>query len=154
MNAINYLLEEHRTHREGLEAVETDTNAFSALRDEFIHHVNMEEVILYPNLLKVPELEAIVRLAWEEHNLCMQLIQEMDNVESGSPAWKAKFKLFKKLVLDHLDEEETELFPKIRKLASEEFLRDVGQQMIVQKTFTDTEEIIYPDDPGSHKLSP
>lgn len=154
MNAIDYLLEEHRTHREKLDEIETDTDAFPSFREEFIHHVNMEEAILYPNLLKVPELEGVVRLAWEEHSLCMQLIQEMDSADTGSAAWTTKFTLLKKLVLDHLDEEERELFPKIRKLASEEFLQDVGEQMMVQKTFTATDEIIYPDEPGSHKLHP
>lgn len=154
MNAIDYLMEEHRRHREGLDLIETDENIFPQFRREFIHHVNVEEAILYPNLLKIPELESVVRLAWEEHSLCMQLIQEMDSADVGSPAWKTKFTILKKLVLDHLDEEEKDLFPKIRELASPEFLNDVGEQMMFQKELTGTEEIIYPDEPGSHKLHP
>lgn len=154
MNAIDLLLDEHRTHRERLDEIETEREAFNEFREEFIHHVNMEEAILYPNLLKIPSLKAIVHMAWEEHSICMQLIQEMDQAKVGSPAWEAKFSVLKKLVLDHLDEEEKELFPKIKELASEEFLQDVGEQMLVQKVFTPTEEIIYPEDPGSHKLHP
>lgn len=154
MNAIEYLLEEHRRHRESLDLIETDESAFPEFRREFIHHVNVEEAILYPNLLKIPELESVVRLAWEEHSLCMQLIQEMDSTDVGSAAWKTKFTILKKLVLDHLEEEEDELFPKIRELASPEFLNEVREQMMFQKELTDTEEIIYPDEPGSHKLHP
>lgn len=62
MNAIDYLLEQHRSHREYLDLIETDESFFSEFRREFIHHVNVEEAILYPNLLKVPKLENIVRL--------------------------------------------------------------------------------------------
>lgn len=62
--------------------------AFNEFREEFIHHVNMEEAILYPNLLKIPSLKSIVHIA------------------------------------------------------SEEFLHDVGEQ------------ILYPEDPGSHKWHP
>lgn len=154
MNAIDYLLEEHRRHREHLDAIETDESAFPEFRREFIHHVNVEEAILYPNLLKIPELESVVRLAWEEHSLCMQLIQEMDMADTGSAAWKTKFTILKKLVLDHLDEEEDDLFPKIRELSTPEFLNEVGEQMMFQKELTATEEVIYPDRPGSHQLHP
>lgn len=152
MDAIEYLLHDHERHRKLLQDTETDKSHYQALKDDFVHHVNIEEAVFYPNLLKVPELEAIVREAWEEHSLCMQLLQEMD--ESHSPKlWESKFAVFKKLTLAHLDSEETELFPRIRKLASKEFLNDVGQQMIFQRHSVSTEEILYPDTPGIHKLS-
>lgn len=152
MNAVDLLLREHDSHRKLLEEVTIANERFSVLRDEVIHHVNMEEAILYPNLLRVPELESIVREAWEEHSLCMQLIQEMDAVSNDIKAWEAKFSTFKKLLISHLDDEEERLFPRIRALASEEFLLDVGEQMLVQKASTPTDQIIYPDEPGSHKI--
>jgi len=152
MNAIDFLLNEHTTHRELLDQVEQDPSTWDVLRKEIIHHVNIEEAILYPNLLKVKVLENIVREAWEEHSLCMQLVQEMDDPEISAESWSAKFKTLKKLLLSHLDDEEERLFPKIRSLASEEFLNDVGEQMVVHKVATPTENIIYPDVPDSHKL--
>lgn len=152
MNAINYLMNDHRSHRARLDEIETNRDAFFAFRDEFIHHVNVEEAILYPNLLTMPEFESYVRRAWEEHSICMQLVQELDDVTIGSQAWNAKFSILKKLVLEHLKEEEDELFPRIKELSSEEFLQEVGDQMLIQEVTTPTEEIIYPEEPGSHVL--
>lgn len=152
MNALDLLVLEHERHKRLLHEVSTDPGVFSRLREEIIHHVNMEEAVFYPNLLRVQELDKTVREAWEEHNLIMQLVQEMDRLEIGITEWKAKLEVLKKLLLLHIDEEENKLFPAIRQLASEEFLSDVGEQMEVQKTFTPTEDIIYPDEEGSHKL--
>ena len=150
MNAIDYLMEEHLRHRECLDLIETEEKIFPLFKQEFIHHVNVEEAILYPNLLKIPELENIIRLVWEEHSLCMQLIQEMDAADVGSKAWKTKFIILKKLVLNHLDQEENELFPKIRDFSNTEFLNDIGEQMMFQKELTST----YPDRSRGHQLHP
>jgi len=152
MNAISYLIEEHKSHRALLEKIGSDKSLFSTFREELIHHVHMEEVILYPGLLEVPELEKIVREAWKEHNLIMGLIQEMDDETLSEKIWESKFAILKKLILLHLDEEEEKIFPLVRALASEEVLKDLGQKMIVQKIVTPTEDIIYPEVPGSHQL--
>ena len=153
MNAIDYLIQEHDSHRKLLSEIERDKLLFSTLREELIHHVHMEEVILYPGLLKVPTLEKIVREAWEEHNLIMGLIQEMDDKNLPEKVWDSKFAVLKKLILIHLDDEEKQMFPQVRGLASEEILNSLGDEMIFQKVTTPTEEIIYPEIPGSHQLS-
>lgn len=152
MNAIEFLLKEHDSHRKLLEQIENDKTLFPVLKDEFVHHVNIEEAILYPNLLRVPELEAIVREAWEEHSICMQLMQEMDDPELSEKLWDSKFSVFKKLTLTHLDDEEVKLFPRIREMASNEFLMEVGNQMVIQKSSISTNDILYPEVEGSHKL--
>ena len=121
-----------------------DSAIFSIFRDEVIHHVNMEEDVLYPNLLKVKNLESIVLEAWEEHSLLMQVFQEMDPIPNGSKEWSAKFEVLKKLMLMHLENEEINLFPKISALASPEFLDEVGKEMISHKKHTDPEEVLYP----------
>jgi 8-oxo-dGTP pyrophosphatase MutT (NUDIX family) len=153
MDAIEILLEEHKLHRQLLTEIDANRKLFANFRYEFVHHVNMEEEIFYPNLLKVPSLESIVREAWEEHSLCMQLLQEMDQLPEDDKNWESKFAVLKKLVLQHLDDEEAHLFPNVLKLASSEFLHDVGEQMVIHKALTSTEEILYPKIPGSHKLS-
>ena len=152
MDAIEYLISEHVSHRELLEKIDSKNDLYQSFRKELIHHVNMEEAVLYPNLLKVPDLEPAIREAWEEHNLCMQLIQELDDPELQPKEWLAKFTTLKKLLLIHLDDEEVQLFPKIQERASKAFLNEVYQQMIIQKTTVPTEEIIYPEEEGSHKL--
>jgi iron-sulfur cluster repair protein YtfE (RIC family) len=144
MNAIDYLLLEHENHRRQLKQIDQDKSIYSSFRHELIHHVNMEEKVLYPNLLRIEQLQKVVREAWEEHTVCMQLVQELDEIRIDSKEWDAKFSTLKKILLLHLTEEEERLFPQIRQLATEEFLSEVGKQMKIQKKYTPTEEIIYP----------
>lgn len=153
MDALQYLILEHESHKQLLNQIPDDLTLYTSFRQELIHHVNMEEAVFYPNLLRVKELESIVREAWEEHNLIMQLLQELDDLSQNDPTWLAKFEVLKKLLLLHIDEEEKELFPKIRSRASREFLYDVGEQMEVQKTFTKPDEILYPEKDGIHKIN-
>jgi iron-sulfur cluster repair protein YtfE (RIC family) len=152
MNAINYLINDHLSHKKLLQDIDNSPQLFSALREELIHHVNVEETILYPNLLKIPKLEEEVRVAWEEHNLIMQLLQEMDDQAISKESWQSKLITLKKLILVHINDEEERLFPLIQSLASPAFLEDVGLQMSIQSQAVPTEEILYPDEPGSHKL--
>lgn len=151
MNALEYLIQEHTTHRNLINAIPAEHQRFKELREELVHHVNVEEAIFYPNLLKVSELEPIVRVAWEEHNLIMQLIQELDQLDPEDSQWEAKFNVLSKLILTHHEDEEHKLFKEIERLASAEILDEVGQQMILQKQHTFTEEILYPKVPGSHR---
>lgn len=144
MNAIDYLIEEHNSHRKLLKNIEKETHLFKVFREELILHVNIEEAILYPSLLKVPALEISTRAAWEEHNLIMQLIQEIDQTPSDNEIWLSKIIALKRLVLNHIDDEEAVLFPKIKAMATPEFLTDIGKQMAFQKQSTFSEEIIYP----------
>lgn len=152
MDAIDYLLQEHDSHRKLLIQIETDKGMYLPFRSELVHHVNMEETILYPNLMKIQELEEVVRTAWEEHSLLMGLLQEMDQPDISEKLWSSKLSTLKKILLTHLDEEERDLFPKVRKLASPAFLFEVGEQMRIQKKLVSTADILYPDEPGSHKL--
>lgn len=153
MNALDKLILEHESHKRLLAAIETDQNRYFEFREELIHHVNMEEAIFYPNLLKVNELEQHVREAWEEHNLIMQLLQELDKLDIKDVAWKPKFEVLSKLLLMHIEVEENNLFPEIRRLASPEFLCDVGEQMEIQKDSVEPEEVLYPSIENSHKIS-
>ncbi len=146
MNAIDYLIEEHNSHRKLLKNIEKETYLFEKFREELIHHVNIEEAILYPSLLKVPALEIITRAAWEEHNLIMQLVQEIDQTPKDNEIWPSKVIALKRLVLNHIDDEEVDLFPKIRAMASPEFLSEIGKQMAYQKKSISSEEIIYPEE--------
>lgn len=151
MNALDILINEHNNHRRLLEEVSRDPQLYPKLRADVIHHVNMEEAIFYPRLLKVKALSATVLEAWEEHNLIMQLIQELDG-DLSVEAFGAKLETLKKLLLLHIEDEESKLFSKLRSLATPEFLLEVGRQMLIQKRSTDTEEILYPEEPGSHQL--
>ena len=146
MNALTLLLKDH----EKLRALFKEGD-YPILRAELVKHVNVEEEILYPALMKVPELEPLVLEAWEEHNLCMRLLQELDDMPKEDKFREAKLATLIKMTLDHLDEEERDMFPVIEKFSNEKFLEEIGQQMSAHKKKTDPDEVLYPEVPESHR---
>lgn len=148
MNAIEYLVHDHKTLESLFENASQGT--FSELRTSLIRHVNLEEYVFYPELLKSKIIEPTVLEVWEDHNICMQLLQELDDT-SDEKIWEAKFKTLKKLVLDHFLEEERELFPIVSEKFDPSWLFDTGQIMDLYRPEIEPDKVLYPDVPGSHR---
>ncbi|MBC7693152.1 MAG: hypothetical protein H7222_15415 [Methylotenera sp.] len=53
--------------------------------------------------------------AYEEHALCEHLISQLDALEKSDETWTAKFSALKELVEHHVEEEEGDMFKKMRK---------------------------------------
>ncbi|HXH30680.1 MAG TPA: hemerythrin domain-containing protein [Bacteriovoracaceae bacterium] len=153
MNAIEFLIKDHRYQEELLEKLKSSSASepskreelYEEFRSELIKHVNIEEEIFYPRIKKIPKLEAKVLEALEEHNICMRLLQEIDCKEADDKLWAAKIAVLKELTAHHLKEEEEELFPEVQEMATEEFLEEMGTQMRYHKKVTDPEKVLYPD---------
>jgi hemerythrin superfamily protein len=151
MNALELLTREHREQENLLDELaearhkDIRLSLYEKFREALIKHISMEEKIFYPRLKKIPGLEDRVLEALEEHNICMQLLQELD-ASAADKIWKAKMKVLKELTEHHVKDEENNLFPEVRELASEEYLQDMGQQMKHHKKTVDPEKVLYPDE--------
>lgn len=154
MDAITHLIKEHDQHRHLFEMAGADRSHYPRLRAELVHHVNEEEEILYSHLLELGIGEAEIRKAWEEHKLIMQLLQELDSVSDDEKAWQAKFQTLKTLHLHHIDEEEKLLFPQINQSLSDKKLSKLAAEMREIKESKDTNQILYPEKPGSNQQPP
>lgn len=151
MSAIDVLVREHDEHRRLFEEFTGSRIEFDRIRKALVHHVNEEEAILYPRLLRVETTEGPTARAWKDHNRIMELLQRLDD-EENDIIWSALFQELKELHLRHIEEEERDLFPRVLTGASPEFLLEAGEQMIVQRLLEPTEKILYPAVPGSHQL--
>ena len=153
MNAIDFLLKDHRYQEELLEELKNSStkdiarreDLFEKFRADLIKHVNIEEEIFYPRIKKIQNLEPKVLEALEEHNIIMRLLQELDLKEADDKVWMAKISVLRELTLHHVKEEEEDLFPQVQELASEEYLEEMGTQMRYHKKTTDPEKVLYPD---------
>lgn len=143
MNALQLLTEDHRRHEEFLGRLREDRQ-YAEFRDELIRHVHIEEEIFYPRLFEISHLKDAVTLALEEHTLCMQLLQELDDAKLPEIVRDAKLKILTDLLLGHERREEEELFSLVKELATSEYLNEVGTQMKIQKKNTDPEKVLYP----------
>ena len=67
--------------------------------------------------------------ALEEHHVVDLVLPEIKETEPDADEFKAKAKVLKDLVEHHAEEEETEMFPRAKKLMDRAQLMELGQQL-------------------------
>lgn len=135
MNAIDFLINEHNKVRKILADIddeshkeETKHKMFNDLCIELIRHETMEQTVWYPYLKKDEKLvKEIGHLLSEEKHAAKAIESFQKNLTDKE--WEKKFHQFKKDVLHHANEEETELFPRVKKVLDEKRLEEIGKDM-------------------------
>jgi iron-sulfur cluster repair protein YtfE (RIC family) len=102
---------------------------FEKIKAELEMHMDIEETILYPLLKEHEELKDMTLEAYEEHKQVKTLIREISALVDGSERFDAKLKVMGENIDHHVKEEETELFPKVKKHISQQQLESLGDQM-------------------------
>ncbi len=137
MNAFTLLKADHKKVAGILEKIDSTTERgvktreelFTQLKTELDVHARVEETIFYPELEKADETHDITLEAFEEHRLVKQLLAELETMDKGDEQWTARFSVLKENVEHHVEEEEGEMFPKARKVLSNEQAEILGTQM-------------------------
>jgi iron-sulfur cluster repair protein YtfE (RIC family) len=142
MNAFELLKQDHKMVSgifEKLEptterAVKTRDELFTQLKQELDVHAQIEEQIFYPAIKEAEETHEITLEAIEEHNVVKQLLSELDAEPKDTEEWAAKLTVLQENVEHHVEEEETEMFPKAKKVLSDEQVEQLGTHMQEAKT--------------------
>ena len=83
--------------------------------EELTTHTYLENTILYPSVrTALPDLEADVMESYEEHHVADVLCLELLELSPDNEHFEAKTTVLIENVRHHIDEEETEWFPKVR----------------------------------------
>ncbi|MEP6635790.1 MAG: hemerythrin domain-containing protein [Acidobacteriota bacterium] len=141
MNALTLLKNDHKKVAGILEkidgtterALKTREELFTELKSELDLHAEIEEQIFYPVLEKKDETRDITLEAFEEHRLVKQLLGELESAPKDDEQWTAKFTVLKENVEHHVEEEEDDMFKKVRKVLSEAELEELGARMEAAK---------------------
>ena len=113
-------------------AVDTREELLQTIERELKIHAKIEEQIFYPAFQESAEKQDDKKLyyeALEEHHVVDMVLPEIKKIDAGSDEFAAKAKVLKDLVEHHAEEEETEMFPRARKLMDREELLQLGQQL-------------------------
>ncbi|MDZ4660479.1 MAG: hemerythrin domain-containing protein [Pseudomonadota bacterium] len=121
---VNALVRDHDELREDIRNLK-DTelsmrerrNSFARLIPNLVSHTKREESAVY-SYMKSADAEDLKPMALEgeeEHRLVDQLVKEMKSEKISPEDWSAKGKVLAELIEHHVDEEETEVFPKLKK---------------------------------------
>lgn len=93
-------------------------------------HAALEEEIFYPAAEEQIDEKESIDEAREEHHVVKLLIGELRKMSAGDERYDAKYTVLAESVKHHIEEEESELFPKLEgKLDSEE----LGAEMETRK---------------------
>ncbi len=137
MDALKLLKEDHDRVRRMLDegestterAVKGRTELFQKLKRELQIHEQMEEEVLYRQMKEHPKARELALEGYAEHHVVDTILAELEQTDPSDEQWTAKFKVAKENLEHHIDEEENEAFPAVRKAFSDEELEEMGMRM-------------------------
>ena len=93
-------------------------------------HTYVENEVMYPRVRALlPDLEDDVLESYEEHHVADVLVMELLPMSPGDERFEAKTTVLIENVTHHIDEEESEWFPKVREGLSRTQLREIGAEI-------------------------
>ncbi len=138
MDAIVLLKNDHKTVEKLFKAFEKASEGDSARKkqlaqqviEELTAHAHVEETIFYPTARKaVPETEDHVLESVEEHHVVVWMMSELAGLDPSDERFDAKMSVLMENVRHHVEEEEQEWFPEVRKTMGRKTLQELGARM-------------------------
>jgi hemerythrin superfamily protein len=98
---------------------------------ELTVHAQVEEEIFYPAVRAPIKDEDLMDEAVVEHASAKELIAQISEMDPGDDLYDAKVKVLSEQIEHHVEEEEGEMFPKVRKAKVD--LVALGEEMAARK---------------------
>ncbi len=138
-DAIVLLKDEHKLIRKAFNDFEkAGENAFATkgkIVDRIIElltvHTYIENEVMYPRVRELlPQVEDDVLESFEEHHVADVLVTELAAMKPDSERFTAKTTVLIENVRHHMEEEESEWFPKVREGLGRKALQKIGAEMV------------------------
>lgn len=144
MNAIDLLKSDHEKVKAILtqlsestdRAVKKRTDLLDKLEMEISIHTQLEEQILYPAFKAAggkDEAEMYYEAKEEHRTVDSLVLPDLKATDPATPEFAGRVKVVKELLEHHIEEEETEMFPKAKKLLGNAKLEQLGEEMLAMK---------------------
>lgn len=136
MDLISILKADHRSvddlferfQRHSARARKARETTVGRIVSELSLHAQLEEQVLYPTVREqLPDLAPTVFESLEEHRLVDWELSTIAKLPSDDERLDAKVSVLRELVRHHVEEEEHDLFPKLRTGLSRRDLQDLGE---------------------------
>ncbi|GAA3506918.1 hemerythrin domain-containing protein [Streptomyces showdoensis] len=138
MDAIVLLREDHKTVEKLFKRFEKtsddDTAERRRIADEVIEeptvHAWIEEKFFYPAArAAAPDTTDHILESVEEHHAVVWMLSELKDMDPGDERFKAKMSVLMEQVRHHVEEEEQEWFPEVRKAMGRNRLTELGDEL-------------------------
>jgi len=137
MNALELLKDQHDEVDELLKKIEKEDDhdrkreLFAMMADKLAAHAAIEEKLFYPAVF-AKQTEEILRESTEEHLQIKRVLADMMELDVDDEQFDAKLSVIKEEITHHArEEEEGELFPKVKKLFDAGDLEGLADEMQV-----------------------
>jgi hemerythrin-like domain-containing protein len=121
-------------------------SCFQELKRALVSHLNAEEESVYSKLKSKEVTRGYAYEGTAEHGVILDLVARMSNDAAVDEAWKAEFQILKNEIERHVEAEELELFPLIKKVFSGSELMEMGEDLSALKLLV--EETAFMPPPG------
>ena len=98
---------------------------------ELTIHAQIEEEIFYPAVRRVLKDDDLIDEALVEHSSAKELISQLADMDAKDKLFDAKVKVLGEQIDHHVEEEQNEMFPKVKK--SDLDLDDLGERLSLRK---------------------
>lgn len=136
MNAIELLEYDHRHVKELFAHCEAAPGPdrgriLRSIADELRMHSMVEEEIFYPAVRETNDetLQELVNESLDEHRSVAELLEDLEGMPADDDEFPERIAMLQGDVEQHVEEEETEMFPRLRKIWDEAYLARLGQGM-------------------------
>ncbi|MFF7206528.1 hemerythrin domain-containing protein [Streptomyces sp. NPDC008141] len=112
---------------------------------ELTTHAWIEEKIFYPAAREAaPDTKDHVLESVEEHHVVLWMLSELRDLDPGDERFDAKMSVLMENVRHHVEEEEKDWFPDVRKAMGRNRLAELGEQMAAAKKDAPTDPLTVP----------
>jgi hypothetical protein len=134
MDCLQLLHDEHQEVKELFRELEKAEGRkaqqlWSEISMKLSLHEEMEETHFYPQLKKDDRAKEIILEAYQEHHVMDVLIEEINGLKPDAEEFHPKVTVLQENTEHHIEEEEGELFPKVRKIWDVDKRKEVGAKM-------------------------
>jgi hemerythrin superfamily protein len=147
MDAITMLREDHRSveklfksfEKAGEQAFVTKRKLTDEVIRELSVHAAIEEQVFYPAVREaVADARELVLESLEEHHIVKWVLSELEGMDPEDERFEAKVTVLIENVRHHVEEEEKDLFPRVRKVLGRKTLAELGDRLATAKSAAPT----------------
>jgi hemerythrin superfamily protein len=135
MNALELLKQDHQKVKGLFQEIRKSSDRskqkelFDKIDTELEIHTHIEETIFYPAIEEQEELKDMVAEALEEHHQAKELLEQLETLRADDHDFGSQLQQLMEAVEHHVEEEEGEMFPKIREVFDEDELQQLGEDL-------------------------
>ena len=135
MDALDLLKADHQRVNSLFEQFQSENGRqqkralFEAIRNDLEAHTSVEESVFYPAFKNYPDFQNLIAASYEEHDEVKSLLTEIEQLGTGSLELDSRVSILMEKVERHVQKEDTELFPMVRRIMRRAERERLGRHM-------------------------